>query len=115
MNQISIENYIKLFQIFGGPIGNEKIARKVQFRLAAPVMKYHQKTSNSCCLSSLASAFHYINENRDLLAVVKSIEESLILEKENCKNGIHFSNDIMSNRRKTKGEKNLRYNLTIWI
>ena len=29
-------------------------------------------------------------------------------------NRIHFSNDIMSNRRKIKGEQNLRYNLTIW-
>ena len=38
------------FQIFGVPIGNAKITRKVQFHLAAPVMKYHQKTSNSCFL-----------------------------------------------------------------
>ena len=27
---------------------------------------------------------------------------------------IHFANDIMSNRRKIKGEQNLRYNLKIW-
>ena len=27
---------------------------------------------------------------------------------------IHFANAIMSNRRKIKGEENLRYNLTIW-
>ena len=33
----------KIFQIFGVPIGNAKITIKVQFRLAAPVMKYHQK------------------------------------------------------------------------
>ena len=44
----------KIFQIFGVPIGNAKITRKVQFRPAATVMKYHQKTYNSCCLSSLA-------------------------------------------------------------
>ena len=31
----------KIFQIFGVPIGNAKITRKVQFRLAAPVMNYH--------------------------------------------------------------------------
>ena len=64
----------KLFQIFGGPIGNSKIARKVQFRLAASVMKYHQKKSYSCSLSSLASAFCCINENRDVLALVNIIE-----------------------------------------
>ena len=37
----------KTFQISGVPIGNAKITRKVQFRPAAPVIKYHQKTSNS--------------------------------------------------------------------
>ena len=46
----------KIFQIFGVQIGNAKITIKVQIRLAAPVMKYLQKTYNSCCLSSLASA-----------------------------------------------------------
>ena len=78
------------------------------------MIKYHQKTYNSCCLSSLSSAFHCINDNRAVLALVNSIEESLTLEKENCKNIIHFANAIMSNRRKIKGEQNLIYNLTIW-
>ena len=44
----------KTFQIFGVPIDNAKITRKVKFHLAAPVMKYHQKTPNSCCLISLS-------------------------------------------------------------
>ena len=44
----------KIFQIFGVPIGNAKIKIKVQFHPAAPLIKYHQKTSNSCCLGSLA-------------------------------------------------------------
>ena len=47
----------KIFQIFGVPIGNAKITRKVQFYPEAPVMKYHQKTYNSCCLSILEPAF----------------------------------------------------------
>ena len=50
-----------IFQMFGVPIGNAKITRKVQFHLAAPVMKYHQKTSNSCCLIISSSTFQYIN------------------------------------------------------
>ena len=104
----------KIFQIFGVPIGNAKITRKVQFYLAAPVMKYRPKTSNICCLSSLSSAFLCINYNRNVLSIVNIIEESLTLEKENFKNRIHFANAIMSNRRKIKGEQNLRYNLTIW-
>ena len=38
----------------------------------------------------------------------------MTLEKENCKNIIHFANALMSNRIKIKGEQNLRYNLKIW-
>ena len=64
----------KIFQIFGVPISNAKITIKVQFRLVAPVMKYHQNTYNSCCLSSLALSFHCINYNRAKLALVNSIE-----------------------------------------
>ena len=104
----------KIFQIFGVPIDNAKITRKVQFHPAAPVIKCHQKISNNCCLSSLASDFHFINDNRDLPALVNSIEELLTLEKENCKNRIHFDNAIMKNRRTIKVEQNLSYNLTIW-
>ena len=72
----------KTFQIFGVPIGNAKITRNVQFHLAAPVIKYHQKKSNSCCLSSLEPAFHYINYNRSVPALVNVIEESLTLHTE---------------------------------
>ena len=72
----------KIFQIFGVPIDNTKITRKVQFQLAAPVMQYHQNTPNTCCLSSSASAFHCINYNRDVPDLVNSIESSLNLEKE---------------------------------
>ena len=71
----------KTHQTFGVPIGNEKITRKVQFRPTAPVIKYQQNTSDSCCLGSLASLFHYINDNRSVPALVNSIEESLTLEK----------------------------------
>ena len=38
----------KTFQIFGVPIGNAKIPRKVKFHPAAPLIKYYQKTYNSC-------------------------------------------------------------------
>ena len=37
----------------------------------------------------------------------------MTLEKENSKNIIHFDNTFMSNRRKIKGEQNLKYNMTI--
>ena len=67
-------NDTNIYQIFGVPIGNTKITRKVQFHPAAPVMKYHQKKSNTCYLSSLASSFHCINANRAVPALVNSIE-----------------------------------------
>ena len=102
----------KTYQIFRLPIGNAKITRKVQFHPEAPVMKYHQNTSNSCCLSSLESPFHCISDNRAVPAIVSSIEESWTLQTENCKNRIHFANDNMKNRRKIKGEYNQRYNMT---
>ena len=58
--------------MFGVPIGNEK---KIQFHPAVPVIKYHQKSSNSCCLSSLASAFHFIGGYRAVTSLMNSIEE----------------------------------------
>ena len=82
VKQISIKNCMKTFrsddtktyQIFGLPIGNAKTSRKVQFHQAAPVIKCHQKSSSSCCLSSLASAFHCINDNRAVSYLVNSID-----------------------------------------
>ena len=103
----------KIFQIFGVSIGDAKIIRKVQFHLAASVMKCLHNSSKSSSLCTLASAFHCTNDKKVALALVNSIEESLTLEKENCKNIIHFDNANMSNRRKIKVEQNLRYNLMI--
>ena len=78
------------------------------------MIKYHQKTYNSCCLNSLESYFHCIGDYRAVPSLVNSTEESLTLQTEIFKNIIHFANSIMSNRSKTKGEHNIIYNLTIW-
>ena len=67
----------KTFQIFGVPIGNEKITRKVQFHPAAPLIKYHQKTYTCYSLSVLASAFKCINDKRSVPSHVTNIEQSL--------------------------------------
>ena len=55
-------NDTKIFQIFGVPISNAKITRKIQFHPAALVIEYHQKSSNSSYLSILASVFHFISD-----------------------------------------------------
>ena len=39
----------KTYQIFGVPIGDAKITRKIQFHPASPMIKYQQNISNSCC------------------------------------------------------------------
>ena len=96
------------------PIGNVKITRTGQFHPSALVIKYHQKTYNGCCLSSLEKAFHCIGDNSDVPFLVNSIEESLTLQTENYNIIIHFVNAIMTKIRKIEGEHNLQYNLTIW-
>ena len=70
---------IKKYLLFAVPIVDAKTTENIVFHPAAPVIKYHQKTSNSCCLSSLASAFHIISDNRAVNSLVNSIEESLTL------------------------------------
>ena len=39
------------------PIGNEKVVKSFMFHKDAPILSYCQKTLNSCCFSSLSSAF----------------------------------------------------------
>ena len=72
----------KTYQIFGVIIGNAKITRKVQFHPAAPVIKYHQKTSTICCWSSLSSAFNCIGNNISVPALVNIVEKSSTLQSE---------------------------------
>ena len=88
--------------------------KNLRFPTEAPLIKYHQKSSNSFCLSSLASAFHCIGDNRSVTDLVNKIEESLTIQTEISNSRIHFANYIMKNRRKLKCEQNLQYNLTIW-
>ena len=89
MNQISILKLYKTkfrgddtktYQIFGVPISNSKMTRKVQFHPEAPLIKYHQNSSNSCFLSILASSFHYYDDDRAVSSLVNCIEESLTLQ-----------------------------------
>ena len=65
------------------------------FHPEAPVLKYHQNSSNSCCLSSLASAFHSIGEYRAATALENRIEYSLTLQTDIFRNKIDFANDIL--------------------
>ena len=45
------------YQKYGVPIGYAKMTKKVQFHPEAPLIQYHQKAYNSCCLSSWHQSF----------------------------------------------------------
>ena len=102
------------YQNFVVLIGNSRTKKIIRSRTEAPLTKYHQKSLNSCCLSSLESAFNCIGDNRDVTSLVNIIEESLNLQMEIFKSIINFSNTIMKNIRRIKGEYNLQYNMMIW-
>ena len=70
--------------------------------------------SISCCLSSLASAFHSIGYNRSVTALANHIELSLKLQTNVFRNRIHFTNEIMTNKLCFKSQQHLRCNLRIW-
>ena len=49
--------YINIFRLFEVPIGNAKFVESSKFQNDSPILKYCQKSLNSCCFSLLASAF----------------------------------------------------------
>ena len=52
------------FKIFEVPIGNSKCVEFFKFRNDAPMLKYCQKSLNSCCFSSLESEFASIEKTK---------------------------------------------------
>ena len=75
------------------------------FHLESPILKYHQKSSNS---------FWIIGEDRYVNALENFIELSLILNTDIFRNRIDFAYDIVKNKLCHKGEQHLRYNLNKW-
>ena len=60
---------IHTFKCFQVPIGNEKCVESFKFQNDAPILKYCQKSLNSCCFSILASAFASINHKNAANAI----------------------------------------------
>ena len=77
-----------------------------KFHNDAPILKYCQKSLNSCCFSSLESDFASINQNKATNDISLRIEESLKSEVGNC---INFANAIFKNEK--KGEQKMYYSL----
>ena len=86
-------NTFKSFQV---PIGNEKCVESFNFNNDAPILKYCQKSLNSCCFSSLASDFVSIKQIKATNAISSRIEESL---KSEVGNHIYFASAILKNKK----------------
>ena len=77
------------------------------FHKDAPILNFCPKTLNSCCFSSLASAFASINHCKaDAISI--HIKESL---KSEVGNRINFANGIMLNNKRNKGAARVHYKL----
>ena len=86
------------FKMFVFPIGNAKNVKEIRFHIDVPLLKYHQNTSNSCCFSSLASAFDSINQIKAVNYISKRIEESLTSQV-SFRNCIVFLNAALKNQK----------------
>ena len=78
-----------------------------KFHSDSPRLKYCQKSLDSCCFSSLESAFSSIKQTKAYNYIAFRIEESL---KSKVGNRIDFANAILENE-KIKGEPIVDYSL----
>ena len=98
-------NTFKFFQV---SFGNAKVVKLFVFHKDAPILNFCQKTLNSCCFISLASAFASNKHFKSANAISIRIKESL---KSEVGSRIDFANEIMLNRKINKGEARLHYKL----
>ena len=102
------EQDINTFRFFQVPIGNAKVVKSFVFHKDAPILSYCQKTLNSRCFSSLASAFSSNKHFKAANALYIRIKESL---KSEIGNRIDFANDTLKNKKRNVGESRVHYNL----
>ena len=72
------------------------MCRKFKFHNDAPMLKYFQKSLNSCCFSGLASDFASIKQTKAANSISLRIEEYL---KSKVGNLIDFANGILKNEK----------------
>ena len=72
--------------------------KKKDFHPETPLLEYHKESSNSCCLSSLASSFHSIDDEMAVTPIENRIGEPLPLQKNIFSNKIHFDNNTMKKK-----------------
>ena len=91
------------FKMFEVPIGNTKCVEETKFQSMALMLKYRQNSLNSCCFSSLASAFDSINQTKASNYIGTHTEESLTIK---VVNHTDYSNAILKNQKKLKVNRN---------
>ena len=79
----------------------------------APFVKYQQREKNTCCFSSLASAFHALGDERAELAIANRIKTSLHVVPDLYKTRLSYAKDVLSSSRRVRerGEPRLRYSI----
>ena len=80
-----------MFKRFQVPIRNSKCVETFKFHNDAPILKYCQKSLNSCCFSTLESDFVSIKKIKATNAISLRIKESLMSK---VGNPIYFANAI---------------------
>ena len=75
---------------------------KIKFHSNAPMLKYCQKSLNSCFFRSLESSFSSIKQTKSENAILLRLEESL---KREVGNRIDFPNATLKNKKTFKANK----------
>ena len=83
--------------MFEVPIVNTECVDEMKVHSKAPMLKYPQNLFNSCCFSSLESAFDSINQTKSANAIAMRIEESLTSQVGNC---IDLKSTIFKNQKR---------------
>ena len=63
------------YPLFTVPIRNEKEIGEIEYNFQDPLVVYHKNASNTCCFSSLTSAFTASGERNSAREIVMIIEE----------------------------------------
>ena len=96
------------------PIGSSKEPIKFEIYLDSPTLEYQHNDWNGCCYGSLASDF-VLSEDLVFAKEIKmQINKSLSYTFHEYIDRIIFSNEIMVDKERNKGEHRLRYKSELW-
>ena len=77
-------------------------------------MEYQEHDQNSFCFSGLASSFKALKGSVAVNLIARRISSSLTHDVHKYYDGINFSNEIILDKARNKGDKNPRYQQVKW-